>query len=165
MPIFDHFLIMFDHYIPSFNHQVLSSFVMVCQGLGMISVYVWWAGAAAEKPTTKATGAFTGVGSGIMSSMVGRPRQRWKMWDMILEPFTFCCKFDAHFWSFFDHVWSLYPIFQSPSFVKFCHGLSRVGDDLSLCLVGRSCCRETDFRGHRCIYWGGWFWYYVQLGW
>ena len=76
MPMFDHFLIMFDHYIPSFNHQVLSSFVMVCQGLGMISVYVLWAGAAAEKPTTKATGAFTGVGSGIMSSMVGRPRQR-----------------------------------------------------------------------------------------
>ena len=67
---------MFDHYIPSFNHQVLSSFVMVCQGLGIISVYVWWAGAAGEKPTSEATGAFTGVGSGIMSSMVGRPRQR-----------------------------------------------------------------------------------------
>ena len=70
MPIFDHFLIMFDHYIPSF------SFVMVCQGLGMISVYVWWAGAAAEKPTSEATGAFTGVGgSGIMSSLDGRPKQ------------------------------------------------------------------------------------------
>ena len=41
----------------------------------MISVYVWWAGSAAEKPTSEATGAFTGVGSGIMSSMVGRPKQ------------------------------------------------------------------------------------------
>ena len=42
----------------------------------MISVSVWWAGSAAEKPTSEATGAFTGVGSGIMSSMVDRPRQR-----------------------------------------------------------------------------------------